>query len=63
MRGSFAVQLPAPQRHWFKYTEEINQADYFLSNFCNHIPRHSLPELWSREVDGVKVVAVYRVGR
>ena len=52
--------LDAPERSWFQYTEEITQADYFISNFCNHIPPPDLPEVWSREVDGVKVVAVYR---
>ena len=54
--------LPEPQRSWFQITEDLSRADYFLTNFCNHIPHPRLPELWSREVDGVKVIALYRGG-
>ena len=56
-----AAMLQAPARFWIKYTEDPREADYFLTNFCNHIPPLDLPEVWSREVDGVKVVAVYRM--
>ena len=58
--------LPEPQRRWFQFTQEVDDADYFLSNFCDHIPRqdyteHNLTEIWSRKVDDVKVIAVYRI--
>ena len=53
--------LPAPQRMWFQYTEDKSKADYFLTNFCDHIPRLDLPEVWSRTVDGVKVMAIYKI--
>ena len=60
--------LPEPRRRWFQFTQDVNTADYFLSNFCDHIPakdytEHGLTELWSRKVDGVKVIALYRMKR
>ena len=64
-----AAILDDPQGHWIKLTEDVNQAIYFVSNFCDHIPawhggrRFPLEEIWSREVDGIKVLAVYRIRR
>jgi len=53
--------LKLPDRKRLKFVKKANKADYFLTNYCSHIPRYEFEELWSKEFDGVKILTVFRV--
>lgn len=34
---------------------------YYLSNHSAHVPAYDFRELWSRKVDGVKILTVFQM--
>lgn len=53
--------LPQPQRGRVKLVKQPEDADYFITNHCPHVPRYAFKELWSRRVDGARVITIYKV--
>ena len=56
-----AMILPRAQRDRINFTEDVREADYFITNHCNHVPRYRFTRMWAREVEGVEILGVYRV--
>ena len=52
-----------PVRDRFRFVNEQHKARFFFSNHCANIPKYDFEELWSRRVDGVRVVTIYLVGK
>ena len=48
-------------------TTNIAEADYFMTNFCNHVPlstgdpNWTFDPIWSRKVEGTEILTIYRV--
>jgi hypothetical protein len=52
--------LPTKQRDRFSLTHR-ERAGFFMTNYNSQIPVFDFEELWSREVDGVKILSLYRI--
>lgn len=50
--------LKLSERRRLKFVKEAEKADYFLTNYCSHIPRYEFEEMWSRKIDGVNILSV-----
>jgi len=53
--------LKRSDRKRLKFVTEADKADYFMTNYCSHIPQYEFEEVWSRKIDGVKILSVFRV--
>ena len=51
--------LTPPERERIRYVGKKNQADYFLSNYHRHPDEYEFDEVWSRKINGVKIMTVY----
>ena len=55
--------FPQEVQDRFRTVNEQEKARFFMSNHCSNIPQYDFEELWSRRVDGVRVVTLYLVKR
>ena len=54
--------IPVQHRHKFAVVTSKAHGRFFFTNYSAHIPTYDgFEELWSREVDGVKILTVFRV--
>ncbi len=53
--------LPDAQRGRVGYTEDRAEAGYFITNHCNHVPQYKFEKMWTRKVEGVEILTVYRI--
>ena len=52
--------LSPTQRSRFHFTNNLHEANYFLTNHCSHVPQYKFIKLWSRKVDGAEILSLYR---
>ena len=53
--------LSGEDRAKFEFVKKRSEAEFFMTNYCAHIPRYDFKEIWSRKVEGVKILSVYRI--
>ena len=53
--------LPVKERDRFEVVGSIDKAKYLLTNYRYHTEEYSLPLVYSVKIDGVSVMAVYKV--